>query len=121
MNSEIDNKEMLLLVDENETMYAIPREVVESYLLTDEQKVNLKKYLGDDVSGYTMYESHVNEQLTATYMAEKVQRSEAARQLREAHQQDEPEENRDAEVRIGSRLVGRFISALSILGLRTDK
>lgn len=119
MKAEMQDQEMLLLIDENEVMYAIPREVVESYRVKEEQKVDLEKLLGDDVSGYTMYESYVNEQLAAMRSAEKLEKAEAARQVRAAFQEESGEKAED--VKLGLRLVGRFVSALGLMGLRIGK
>ena len=74
----IRNDEFLLLTDENGNYFAIPRETVEQYHAKGEQKVRIEKALGDDVSGFTMYQQHINEFRTATYQAER--RQEAAQE-----------------------------------------
>lgn len=70
--------EFLLLTDENGNYVAIPRGTVEQYRATGEQKARIEKALGEDVSGFSMFDQHINEFRTSTYQAER--RQEAAQE-----------------------------------------
>ena len=86
------NDEFLLLTDENGNYFAIPRETVEQYRAKGEQKVRIEKALGDDVSGFTMYQQHINEFRTATYQAERRQEAAQERLARSSRSDSDSEE-----------------------------
>ena len=59
-NDAVQGNEMLVLTDENGNTYAIPREVVERHRVTADRKAAMERELGEDVSGYSMYQQFMN-------------------------------------------------------------
>ena len=53
-DNSTQNKAVLVLSDGAGNYYAIPRNVVEEHRVTGEQRDQIEKVLGDDVSGYGM-------------------------------------------------------------------
>ena len=53
-DNSTQNKGVLVLSDGAGNYYAIPRNVVQEHLVTGEQRDQIEKALGDDVSGYGM-------------------------------------------------------------------
>jgi len=70
---------VLVLTGEAGEMYAIPQDALEQYRVSDEQRAELEEQWGDDVSGYTMYQSYLNEQAMGQRNAEMRQQREAMR------------------------------------------
>ena len=83
------NDEFLLLTDENGNYVAIPRATVEQYRATGERKAHIERVLGEDVSGFGMYEQHINEFRTSTYQAERRQEAAQERLARSGQNENE--------------------------------
>lgn len=119
-NDMAERDEMLVLADEDGNYYAIPRETVERYRLSGEQKAKLEELLGDDVSGYM--QNYYMMEKTAGYnhaeLLQKAARERQARQATEAQKGSEPKlDTGEASLagtsgRIRGRLFGRFVSML---------
>ena len=86
------NDEFLLLTDEEGNYFAIPRGTVEQYRAEGEQKERIEKALGEDVSGFSMYQQHINELRASTYQAERRQEAAQERLLRSARSEEGEEE-----------------------------
>jgi hypothetical protein len=76
--------DVLLLTDEAGNMYAIPREALERHRVSGEEKARWEQLTGDEVSGYSMYQSYLNEQQTGYRQAERRQEGADARMVRAA-------------------------------------
>lgn len=84
-----DNDDMLVLTDDEGNMYAIPRQVVEQHRLSEAQKAEITSELGDDVSGYSMYQQFMNQQMAAQHQAESRHAAAEARMARQALADDD--------------------------------
>ena len=83
----VNREETLVLVDQQGTYYAIPRDVVERYRATDEQKVEIESLRGDDVSGYGNFglsDIFIHEQTIGGILAERREEASRERMAREA-------------------------------------
>ncbi len=93
-----DQNEVLVLTDEAGNLYAIPRDVVEQHRLTGEQKAQFESQLGEDVSGYSMYQQYMNEQLAGYHQAESRQVAAEARLARSASTGTEGTPEQESEI-----------------------
>ncbi len=102
--------EFLLLTDENGNYVAIPRGTVEQYRATGEQKARIEKALGEDVSGFGMYEQHINEFRTSTYQAERRQEAAQERLARSGNSENDNEVTglRESVGSLGQMLTGMW-------------
>jgi hypothetical protein len=80
-------KEALVLSDADGNIYAIPRDIVEAHRVTPEQKAQLEELLGDDVSGYTMYQQLMTHQHSDTHLSEMRQKGAEARMAKSAQEE----------------------------------
>ena len=55
-----DKIEALVLTDGEGKLYAIPRETVERYKVSGEQKAEIERELGDEVQGFSMFAAQAN-------------------------------------------------------------
>ncbi len=107
------NDEFLLLTDENGNYFAIPRGTVEKYKATGEQRDQIEQALGEDVSGFSMYQQHINEFRTSTYQAERRQEAAQERLIRSARSEQEDSPTAGAEASgnsLGQMLTGMWRS-----------
>ena len=89
MASEATNAgEFLVFNDGAGHYYAIPRETVEHYRLSEEEQAELMKGLDDEVLGYVMDNWFVRENLTAQYQAERRQDAARGRMVREGDSEE---------------------------------
>ncbi len=79
MEGSTAEKKVLVLTGEAGELYAIPQDALEQYRVTGEQKAQLEEQLGDDVSGYSMYQNYLSQQTAAYNRAELDQRGEEIR------------------------------------------
>jgi hypothetical protein len=93
--------EVLVLTGEGGEIYAIPRDVVERHRLTGERKQAVERELGDDVTGYSMYQQFMSQQLADIHQAEARKAGAEARMARQARS-DEPEATGERE-RVAAR------------------
>lgn len=89
INHGSDEGDILVLTDEEGNMYAIPRQVVEQHRLTEAQKAEITSELGDDVSGYSMYQQFMNQQMAAQHQAESRYAAAEARMARQAQDEED--------------------------------
>jgi hypothetical protein len=87
----VEGNEVLLLTTEDGEMYAIPRDVVERHRVTGERKAAIESELGEDVSGYSMYQHFINQQLAGYHQAESRQAAAEERLGRQAQENENPE------------------------------
>lgn len=100
-----DQGDVLVLSDENGNVFAIPREVVEQYRLTDQERAQLESQSGKDVSGYSMYQQFMNQQMASQHQAALRQAADDARMTRIAASEEEESASRQGTTR-SSRLGG---------------
>ena len=79
MEGSTAETKVLVLSGEGGELYAIPQEALEQYRVTGEQQAQLEEQLGDDVSGYSMYQNYMSEQTAAYKRSELNQRGEEIR------------------------------------------
>jgi hypothetical protein len=79
-----ENNDMLVLSDNHGNMFAIPRDVVERHQLTPEQRAEIEKQLGEDVSGFQLHSAYMTEKLAGFHQAALLQEAEQARMARMA-------------------------------------
>ena len=95
-NDAVQGNEMLVLTDENGNTYAIPREVVERHRVTADRKAAMERELGEDVSGYSMYQQFMNQQLASYHQAEARQAAAESRMARTANAGEAAENGQQA-------------------------
>ncbi len=111
MDNNVNNDDVLLLTDEAGNMYAIPREALERHRVTGEEKAQWEQLAGDDVSGYSMYQSYLNEQQAGYHQAERRQEADEARMVRDASRTESNDANVEVTTGAGS-FFGRFVTML---------
>src|SRR6476619_539862 len=79
-----DSGDVLVLSDNEGNVYAIPRPVVERHRLTPEQRAQVEQELGDDVAGFQLHSSYMNEKLAGFRHAELINEGSQARMARMA-------------------------------------
>jgi hypothetical protein len=118
MNSNATtNDDVLLLTDSAGNMYAIPVGTLERYRVSGEEKGKWEQLLGDDVSGYSMYQNYMTEQLAGYGQAERRQAAEESRMAQMASQASKGADADNAAENVS--FYGRFISMLRQPGART--
>ncbi len=100
--------EFLILSDENGNYFAIPRETVEKYKASGEQRDQIEQALGEDVSGYSMYQQQMNEYRTSTYQAER--RQEAAQERMARSARPDPGESTPSSAEESDRSLGQMLT-----------
>jgi hypothetical protein len=110
MEGSTVEKKVLILTGEAGELYAIPQDALEQYRVTDEQKAELEEQLGDDVSGYSMYQNFMTEQTAAYQRAELNQRGDEIR-----HKADYARAGRESEGDVEAASAG---SAAQPMGVR---
>ncbi len=104
------DNEMLVFNDPEGNYYAIPREMVERHKVTDEEKAELQNLMGDEVSGYSMYEQFMTQQRADTRYTELRQEADGVRRAAEAHPQaSQGTKDSDAKRQSTSGLKGAFV------------
>jgi hypothetical protein len=108
---EEQTDEVLVLTDEDGVYYAVPREILERYRVSDEQKGELDALLGDEVVGYLMQNTSMTDQLARTYHAEKIEQGAAERMARAARRPDDGSADSAGAFPAARRgsLIGRFV------------
>jgi hypothetical protein len=109
MTSEAN--EVLVLTGEGGEIYAIPRDVVERHRLTGERKQAVERELGDDVTGYSMYQQFMSQQLADIHQAEARQAGAEARMARQAQSQETSDTGQSDRVAAGSGIRAALIGA----------
>ncbi|MFL5734409.1 MAG: hypothetical protein ACJ78Q_14575 [Chloroflexia bacterium] len=104
-----DGIEALVLTDHEGAYYAIPRDTLGKYRLSDEQKAKIQDLAGDDVAGHLMNNWYVHENITAQYQSER--REEASRERKVKANAAEP---RSEDQQVG-RAPGRMRGALTFV------
>lgn len=114
------DNEVLVFSDHEGNYYAIPREMVERHKVSDEQKAELQELVGDEVSGYSMYEQFMTQQRVDTHYSELRQEAAEARRAAEAHpQMSEDTEDTEAKRQVPSNLRGALVGMwITLTGAR---
>src|SRR5689334_6536277 len=99
-----DQSDVLVLSDEAGNMYAIPRQVVEQHMLTDQERAQIESQLDEDVSGYSMYQQVMNQYMASEHQAESRQGAAEAHMARQATSANE--ESTSSQATAGARLGG---------------
>jgi hypothetical protein len=107
------NEEFLVLSDQEGNYFAIPRETVERYRISDEKQDELEKALGDDVMGYMQDNWYVQENRMAQYQSERRQEAARERMLQGAKESADAEDagqglTETQHTRLRGVLVGMF-------------
>lgn len=108
----ITNDEVLILADQEGNLYVIPREIVESYMASAEQKAEIVELLGQEVTGFQMPRDYLVAELADYHQRERRQEAARERMIRiaraEENEQLAPQAAQTHATGVGNLLTGMW-------------
>ncbi|HEX2988106.1 MAG TPA: hypothetical protein VHS06_08050 [Chloroflexota bacterium] len=93
--------EVLILGDQEGNLYVIPREVVESYRASAEQKAEIRELLEEEVTGFQMPSDFLLHSLVEQHEAQRLEEASHERMARTALMEEEEKEEPPGGTKVG--------------------